>query len=72
MRERQSLEDSIDGIRSLESNLDDNLGLIELGEEEGEDDVVRDAEAQLKAIKDELARRQIEALLAGEADANDT
>ena len=35
MRERQQLDDSINSLRDLESRLDDNLGLIELGEEEG-------------------------------------
>jgi peptide chain release factor 2 len=72
MRERQSLEDSITGIRGLESSLDDNVGLIELGEEEGDDEVVREAEGQLRELKSELERRQIEALLSGEADTNDT
>ncbi|GLQ39210.1 peptide chain release factor 2 [Rhizobium albus] len=72
MRERQSLEDSITGIRALETSLEDNLGLIELGEEEGDDGVVREAEQLLKEMRAELDRRQIEALLAGEADSNDT
>ena len=72
MRERQSLDDSITGIRSIESALRDNLDLIELGEEEGDDEIVRDAERQLKEIREDLGRRQIEALLSGEADSNDT
>ncbi len=72
MRERQSLEDSITGIRALEASLDDNLALIELGEEEEDEDLVREAEEQMKAMREELDRRQIEALLAGEADSNDT
>ena len=72
MRERQSLDDSITGIRAIESSLQDNLDLIELGEEEGDDEIVRDAERQLKDIREELGRRQIEALLSGEADSNDT
>jgi peptide chain release factor 2 len=72
MRERQSLDDSITGIRAIESALQDNLDLIELGEEEGDDEIVRDAERQLKDIREDLGRRQIEALLSGEADSNDT
>jgi peptide chain release factor 2 len=72
MRERQQLEDNISAIRELETSIDDNLGLIELGEEEGDDDVVREAEAAIRALKDKIAERQIETLLSGEADANDT
>jgi len=71
MRERQSLEDQITAVRRLEQELDDAVGLIELGEEEGDETVVTDAEDQLKGLKTELARRQVEAMLSGEADAND-
>lgn len=72
MRERQQLEDGITAVRQLESSLDDNLALIELGEEEGDDDIVTEAEQALKGLRADVDRRQIEALLSGEADANDT
>ena len=72
MRERQQLEDNINGLRDLESRLEDNVGLIELGEEEGDDDVVREAEEALRGMKADIDRRQIEMLLSGEADSNDT
>lgn len=72
MRERQQLDESIGGVRAMEQQLADNIELIELGEEEGDDDIVKDAEAALKALKTEAARRQVEAMLSGEADANDT
>ena len=72
MRERQQLDENISGIRALEARLDDNVGLIELGEEEGDDDVVREAEDALRTMKSEIDRRQIDILLSGEADANDT
>ncbi|MBB5572241.1 peptide chain release factor 2 [Rhizobium paranaense] len=72
MRERQQLDDGINGVRALEQQLADNVELIELGEEEGDADVVRDAEDALKALKAEAARRQVEAMLSGEADSNDT
>ena len=72
MRERQQLEENISRLRELESRLDDNVGLIELGEEEGDDDVVREAEDALRAMKSEIDRRQIDILLSGEADPNDT
>ena len=72
MRERQHLEESINGIRALETGLDDNIGLIELGEEEGDEDVVKEAESALRSMKIDVDRRQIEMLLAGEADSNDS
>ncbi len=72
MRERQMLEENITSVRSLSQALEDNVGLIELGEEEGDTSVVSEAEAALKALKEEIAARQVETLLSGEADSNDT
>jgi peptide chain release factor 2 len=56
----------------METELDDQLTLIELGEAEKDDKTVAEAEAALKMLKSEIARRELEALLSGEADANDT
>jgi peptide chain release factor 2 len=72
MRERQHLDDAINGLKRLESQLSDNLELIEMGEEEGDSDIVREAEAALKDLRNEVTKQQIESLLSGEADANDT
>ncbi len=71
MRERQHLEKSITAIRGIEAELDDNIDMIELGEEEGDAGVVADAEDALKRLHAELGRRQVEALLSGEVDGND-
>ena len=46
--------------------------MIELGEAEGDEAIVAEAEAALKALKTEVARRELEALLSGEADRNDS
>lgn len=72
MRERQGLDDSIAAIKRLGAALEDNIGLIQLGEEEGDNSVVTEAEAALKELAAEIERRQVESLLSGEADANDT
>ncbi|MDH4440660.1 MAG: peptide chain release factor 2 [Rhizobium sp.] len=72
MRERQQLDDSIAGVKRLEQAMRDNIELIEMGEEEDDESVVKDAEDQLKALRTEAARRQVEAMLSGEADSNDT
>jgi peptide chain release factor 2 len=72
MRERQSLDDSINGIRRLSRGLEENVELIAMGEEEGDQTIVEEAEAVLRSLKGEVAARQIETLLSGEADSNDT
>ncbi len=72
MRERQQLDDGINGILHHEGQLTENLELIELGEAEGDSEIVREAEAALKTLRMEVSRLQIESLLSGEADSNDT
>jgi peptide chain release factor 2 len=72
MRQRQQLENSINAYRKLEQELDDSVTLIELGEEGEDEATVAEGEAQLKKLDDEAQRRSVEALLSGEADANDT
>jgi peptide chain release factor 2 len=72
MQERTSLEDALTGIGKVERELDDQVGMIELGEAENDGGVIADAEQALKNLKKEVARRELEALLSGEADANDS
>jgi len=71
MRERDALEDQLKALARIEQDLEDNLTFIELGEAEGDSATVADAEVALKSLKGEVARRELEALLSGEADAND-
>ena len=71
MRERDALEDQLAAIGRIEQDLDDQVMLIELGESENDASTIADAEAVLKRLKTEVARRELEALLSGEADAND-
>jgi peptide chain release factor 2 len=71
MRERDALEDQLAAIGRIEQELEDQLTLIELGESEKDDKTVAEAEAALKRLKAEVAKRELEALLSGEADAND-
>ena len=72
MRERQSLEEGIGAVKSLGQALEDNIGLIELGEEEGDETVISEAEAAIRSLSGEIRARQIETMLSGEADSNDT
>jgi peptide chain release factor 2 len=72
MRDRQALVDSIDTVKGIAQELQDSIDLIELGEMEEDTEVVREAEAALKALKAKAAEKELEALLDGEADSNDT
>jgi peptide chain release factor 2 len=72
MQERTGLEDSLTAIGRIEQELDDQVTMIELGEAENDQGVIAEAEAALKKVKAEVERRQLEALLSGEADPNDT
>ena len=72
MQERTALEDQLTAIGRTEQELDDEVTMIELGETENDQKVVAEAEAALRKLRVEVARRELEALLSGEADANDT
>lgn len=72
MRERQGLETEINVCIDLKSRLDDTLGLIELAEEEGDESIVDEAMVGLRALRKEAAGHELETLLSGEADGNDT
>ncbi|TCP63282.1 peptide chain release factor 2 (bRF-2) [Rhodovulum bhavnagarense] len=72
MRDRQALLDAISTYKGISQELEDNIELIELGEMEKDTEVVREAEAALKALREKAAQKELEALLDGEADANDT
>ena len=71
MRERGRLSDQIDGVKRLERDVEDALGLIELAEAEGDADTANAAAEDLKRLAVEAKKREIESLLSGEADGND-
>ena len=72
MRRRQDLEGRINTVLGLERVIADHTGLIELGELEGDQSIVAEAEKALTKLKDEVAGHELETLLSGEADANDS
>jgi peptide chain release factor 2 len=71
MRQRDELDVQVKAVRELEAGIRDNSELIELGTAEGDDEIVKEAEQALLALRDTARRHQIETLLSGEADAND-
>ena len=72
MQERQHLETAIGAVKRLDQALSDNIELIAMGEDENDAEIVQEAEAAIREIKTETDRRQIDTLLSGEADQNDT
>ena len=72
MRERQVLVDAMATHKSIKQDLSDTVELIELGEMEGDEEVVAEAEESLMALALTAAEKELEALLNGEADSNDT
>jgi peptide chain release factor 2 len=71
MRERNKLDAAMSGIVGLERDLRDSLELAEMAEAEGDAGLVDEAHATLKAVQARAAQAELEALLSGEADAND-
>jgi peptide chain release factor 2 len=70
MRERTNLDNGINGMREMESELADAIELIELGEIEGDTEIVDEAEVQLAEICARASRLRLESMLSGEADGN--
>ena len=72
MQERTALEDQLTSISRITQELDDQLTMIELGEAEKDQGVIAEAETALRKLRADVARRELEALLSGEADSNDS
>ena len=72
MRERTDLESRLNGIRAIERELDDAGTLIELGDAEDDEATIQEGETLLRRLVRDAQTQQIEALLSGEADSNDT
>ncbi|WP_273754194.1 peptide chain release factor 2 [Bartonella sp. MM73XJBT.G] len=72
MRERQRLDDSISALLSFTKKLEECIELIAMGEEESDVEIIADAENSIRNLKSEIDKRQIDVLLSGEADPNDT
>ena len=72
MRERRRLESAVGTVNEIGSEMADAVEFIELGEAEGDDGVVADGLATLQRLAERADADKVQALLAGEADANDT
>ncbi|MDZ4306546.1 peptide chain release factor 2 [Allopontixanthobacter sp.] len=72
MRERRRLEASIGTVREISSEMADAVEFVEMGEAEGDEDIAAEGMASLGKLAQRADADKVQALLAGEADANDT
>ncbi|MBM0168945.1 peptide chain release factor 2 [Altererythrobacter sp. C41] len=71
-REQKRLESAIGTVRQIGSEKDDAIEFVEMGEAEGDDDVVAEGLTSLARLAERADADKVQALLGGEADANDT
>jgi len=72
LKERDYLSNRIETIQRLETRLTDTYSLLELAETESDINLITEMEEALFTLQKETERLQLETLLSGEADANDT
>jgi len=72
MQERRRLDESIAAVKTIEQERNDTVELMEMAEAEGDDALVDDGVATLAALAERAETDKVKALLAGEADANDS
>ena len=72
MRERRRLEEAINATRAIQSELSDTAELIEMAEAEGDEEMAAEGTQSLAELAARAEHDKIQALLAGEADGNDT
>ncbi|MBB4616585.1 peptide chain release factor 2 [Sphingomonas abaci] len=72
MRERRRLDEAVTATRAIESELDGTVELIELAEAEGDEELAAEGTQSLAELATRAQQDKVKALLAGEADANDT
>jgi peptide chain release factor 2 len=71
MRERNQLAQLVDGVRKIERDFEDTVGLAELAEAEDDQGTLDEVQTALQSLALEAKRREYESLLSGEADIND-
>jgi peptide chain release factor 2 len=72
MRERRRLEEAIGATSKMENELKDTVELIEMAEAEGDESLVDDGVTALAELAERADRDKVAALLAGEADSNNS
>jgi len=71
MQERARLDGAFSDIKTLTTDLADNLELAELANMDGDEALLSEAAMALEVLREKGAKAEIQALLSGEADSND-
>lgn len=71
-REQKQLESAVNTVNEISSEMSDAIEFVEMGEAEGEDDIVNDGIKSLERLAERADADKVQALLSGEADGNDT
>ncbi|WIW94765.1 peptide chain release factor 2 [Altererythrobacter rubellus] len=71
-REQKTLETAVNTVNEISAEMADAIEFIEMGEAEGEEDIVNDGLKSLEKLADRADADKVQALLSGEADGNDT
>lgn len=71
-REKKTLETAVNTVNEISAEMADAIEFIEMGEAEGEEDIVNDGLKSLEKLADRADADKVQALLSGEADGNDT
>jgi peptide chain release factor 2 len=72
MQERRRLDEAIGAVKTISQERDDTIELMEMAEAEGDEALVDEGVASLAALSERAETDKIKALLAGEADANNS
>jgi peptide chain release factor 2 len=71
MRERRMLDSAVGTVREITQEMADATEFVELGEAEGDEDIVTEGLESLARLAARADADKVQALLSGEADAND-
>ncbi|ANY20758.1 Peptide chain release factor 2 [Tsuneonella dongtanensis] len=72
MRERRRLDSAIGTVNEISSEMADAVEFVEMGEAEGDGEIEAEGLATLAKLAQRADADKVQALLSGEADANDT
>jgi peptide chain release factor 2 len=72
MRERRRLESAIGTVNEITAEMNDAVEFVEMGEAEGDTEIEGEGLATLARLAERADADKVQALLSGEADANDT
>ncbi|MEM6494783.1 MAG: peptide chain release factor 2, partial [Pseudomonadota bacterium] len=71
-REQKTLENAVNTVNEVSSEMADAIEFIEMGEMEDEESIISDGLSTLERLANRADADKVQALLSGEADANDT